>query len=514
MEEESSADQERISNVPRSQKISLSIHRRSPSEIDSGSGSGSASCSVTKPEEGEVEICDHVDMEKIRKTFLGPKKGSFMMFETVVDVVSSSSNGIVSASTTSRNIRVGDIPEFFSFPDGSLRPVGQTVPVNLLNVLNSILTHPDLLEYERNLFLSGVNVSHTTARRVLEKQASRRVLQRKQPSTSLRTLQSSRTTNNTVDFRAFMNRPSHQGPTNDCTSHAVKNGFHITWLAYEIFSQSNQRQNGIVTAYSTLSSPSSAFRQEVEANQPSVMAINYDHKRYWGPCFPLINIASQWTYGTYYCALSAALSGVPLEMHFSYPRVYELKFDEKQITQDDLFEWYAKFFQGPDATISQFAENGMYTDWKIVPVLFSEETPASNTLSRQRSTEDRIALYEMFLLAGHPIVLSVPVFEHFRPFSESVYPDIQSNSRYAGFDHSVCIVGYYRPATGSTRQPISSQSYFIVRDSYGEDLGEKGYWYLPYTVFDSMLRVAPRMGSQAVSFFSPTDRSPYFSNET
>lgn len=102
------------------------------------------------------------------------------------------------------------------------------------------------------------------------------------------------------------------------------------------------------------------------------------------------------------------------------------------------------------------------------------------------AAKNKIAKYYRFadtqhikhsLASGYPINIGITVFESFE--SDSVaetgnipLPNIQYEQCLGG--HAVCVVGY-----------DDSKKAFIVANSWGEDWGDKGYFYLPYAYVEN-----------------------------
>lgn len=80
------------------------------------------------------------------------------------------------------------------------------------------------------------------------------------------------------------------------------------------------------------------------------------------------------------------------------------------------------------------------------------------------------------LAAGFPVIIGISVYESFE--SEEVartgYVPIPNPSEQCMGGHAVCVVGY-----------DDSRNVLIVRNSWGADWGDKGYFYLPYSFFQN-----------------------------
>jgi len=79
------------------------------------------------------------------------------------------------------------------------------------------------------------------------------------------------------------------------------------------------------------------------------------------------------------------------------------------------------------------------------------------------------------LLHNHPIAMSTTLFESFESDETAktgIVPMPQENEQQLG-GHAMCIVGYDDKLNGGC---------LIVRNSWGESWGDKGYCYIPYTM--------------------------------
>jgi C1A family cysteine protease len=79
------------------------------------------------------------------------------------------------------------------------------------------------------------------------------------------------------------------------------------------------------------------------------------------------------------------------------------------------------------------------------------------------------------LLLRHVIVVGLILYDTFMAGTETIAMPSE-NSQALG-THAVTIVGYV--------EVTNTQGYFIIRNSWGEDWGVKGYAYLPYEYFDN-----------------------------
>ena len=269
------------------------------------------------------------------------------------------------------------------------------------------------------------------------------------------------------DLRPLLPPTQHQGLSSDCTAHAIQSAFVAARAANMFHRDSSLSELDVQTALS--------------ASMPSRAYISVLYKQMFGPVLPNINMLTQWTYGISDSALCSANMGVPTESHFSYPSIYRASFRSTRVTEDQLEEFSQKLLGESSSLLSQLAERGPYSGWTVTPVVFPEEIKKaqqgifSTTQSKRDSpakAKARVELVESFVAALQPVMISLPIYSTFRPFEDDVYHVPSGSSSYQGFNHSVCIVGYDR-----------EKSWFIVRDNYGNDLGTKGYWFLPYDTF-------------------------------
>lgn len=88
-----------------------------------------------------------------------------------------------------------------------------------------------------------------------------------------------------------------------------------------------------------------------------------------------------------------------------------------------------------------------------------------------RSIDQDLDQLRFCLAAGYPFVLGISVYESFESqivAQTGIVPMPTPEERFLG-GHAVCAVGY-----------DDSKNAFIVRNSWGEGWGDKGYFYLPY----------------------------------
>jgi C1A family cysteine protease len=95
----------------------------------------------------------------------------------------------------------------------------------------------------------------------------------------------------------------------------------------------------------------------------------------------------------------------------------------------------------------------------------------SDGLTRRISTYQRLSgIDDMFacLADGYPVVFGIPIYESFEMDDIGIIPVPEQNEIMLG-GHAMCAVGYDR-----------DKKWFIVRNSWGVDFGDKGYCYIPF----------------------------------
>jgi|GEM_PF-1720205 len=96
------------------------------------------------------------------------------------------------------------------------------------------------------------------------------------------------------------------------------------------------------------------------------------------------------------------------------------------------------------------------------------------------------ALMKASLAEDHPVVIGIQVYESFE--SDAVtktgivpVPDVKKEQLLGG--HALLVVGYDMQMTATDSSGHLHTEYFIVRNSWGDNWGDKGYCYIPMAYF-------------------------------
>jgi len=101
---------------------------------------------------------------------------------------------------------------------------------------------------------------------------------------------------------------------------------------------------------------------------------------------------------------------------------------------------------------------------------------AKRKITKYQNAADITAVKDA-LAAGFPVVIGFSVYESFQDPSVAntgIMPMPNVNTEQLLGGHAVCIVGY-----------DDHKQHFIVRNSWGPDWGDKGYFYMPYGIIQN-----------------------------
>ena len=186
------------------------------------------------------------------------------------------------------------------------------------------------------------------------------------------------------------------------------------------------------------------------------------------------------------CTANAIVSGL---------REYIMIRDGHQLTRlSRLFVYY--YERQLEGTIYEDAGASLRDGMKIIaemgscqeaidPYLVNKFTEAPSPQEIEQAKEFKLTEYRRVndlmelkgaLAAGDPVVLGIIIYESFESKDVALtgnvpLPNKATEKCYGG--HAVCAVGY-----------DDDKQYVIVRNSWGENWGDHGYFYLPYVFFN------------------------------
>lgn len=120
--------------------------------------------------------------------------------------------------------------------------------------------------------------------------------------------------------------------------------------------------------------------------------------------------------------------------------------------------------------------------WPYIEEKFDEEPPKScYEAALDYQTLEQMGLNKLkeikkFLAAGYPVEIGIFAFESLEQIGKNgimSLPDLDEEEYLGG--HAIAIVGYKK---------IKGVPYIICRNSWGEEFGDKGYFYMPESFFD------------------------------
>ncbi|SPF37543.1 Xylellain [Candidatus Desulfosporosinus infrequens] len=126
-------------------------------------------------------------------------------------------------------------------------------------------------------------------------------------------------------------------------------------------------------------------------------------------------------------------------------------------------------------------------DWPYDVTKFTQTPPSKANLDAPqfKITEyhrvTNLTLLKIALSEGYPLVIGIKVYESFESdqvAQTGIVPLPKQGEQFLG-GHAVLAVGYKDDAK------IQGQGVVICRNSWGENWGDKGYFYLPYSYFNN-----------------------------
>jgi C1A family cysteine protease len=130
--------------------------------------------------------------------------------------------------------------------------------------------------------------------------------------------------------------------------------------------------------------------------------------------------------------------------------------------------------------IQQFgicAENDMPYDiskFTVKPTPDAYNNALSNKITSYYSVPDMLGIKQVLALKQQPVLIGISVYSSFESKQVAltgIVPVPKKSEKLLG-GHAVAVVGY-----------DDAKKWFIVRNSWGENWGDKGYFYLPYLFF-------------------------------
>lgn len=115
--------------------------------------------------------------------------------------------------------------------------------------------------------------------------------------------------------------------------------------------------------------------------------------------------------------------------------------------------------------------------WPYKVTKFAEKPP--ETAFKQAVKYEAVSYYKLgrslsalqnCLALGFPFVIGFTVYDSFYDIGADGLMKIPGGSEAVQGGHAVCVVGY---------KPINGKLHFIVRNSWGRDWADKGYFYMP-----------------------------------
>lgn len=174
---------------------------------------------------------------------------------------------------------------------------------------------------------------------------------------------------------------------------------------------------------------------------------------------------------------------------FNYLLEYKKKYSWTDFDISEVFLWYwSRFKEGTQAsndgvilrnvfkTIKEYGfvprsmwdySNGYKTkpDDKTIMAgqihnLYLEQMPPYYTVA---PVEVKLCLSE-----GYPVVFGFPIYENFQNIGDNIYTEFIGDLK--GY-HAMLVVGY-------------TKDYYIIRNSWGDNLGDNGYYYIDCKLFE------------------------------